>query len=184
MKQPTLLLLFMASVAMVYSQHTERYKALVNTIKAKDTSSYTYYYKNDSIKETGKQIAYERPEYTYHKKFGEVKTYYPTGQLKSIETYDGYGNILDAHFYNLDGTTWWKSKTLEIDSELTTVETYFTHETPTIITKELWEYTLGKKERYGEIYLRAVGKVKNGKKTGVWTVYDELGKVEEQVDYN
>ena len=173
MKRTTIFILFMVSVTMVYSQQTERYKALVNTIKAKDTSSYVYYYYNDSIKETGKHIAYVRPEYTYTKKFGEIKTYYNTGQLKSIENYDSYGNILNAQFYNLDGTTWWKSKTLEIDSELTNIE-----------TKELWEYKLGNKERYGEIYLKAVGKVKNEKKVGEWIMYDESGKVEEKVNYD
>jgi len=184
MKQTKITLLFMVSVAMAYSQQTERYKALINTIKAKDTSSYVYYHNNDSIKETGKHITYVRPEYTYSKKFEEIKTFYNTGQLKSIEEYDAYGNILNAQFYNIDGTTWWKSKTLEIDSELTNMEEYFTKENHIIITKELWEYKLGTKERYGEIYLRAVGKVKNEKKIGEWILYNELGKVEEKVNYN
>jgi len=174
----------MLSVAMVFSQQTDRYKTLVSNIKAKDTSSYVYYYKNDSIRETGKHIAYPRPEYTYEKKFGEIKTYYNTGQLKSLENYDAYGNILNVEFYNPNGSTWWKSKTLEIDSELTSSEEYFTNENPVIVTKELWEYKVGEKERYGEIYLRVVGKVKNGKKIGVWIIYDELGKIEEKVNYD
>ena len=173
----------MLSGVIVYSQQTERYKALVSTIKAKDTLSYVCHFSNDSIKETGKYVVYPRPEYTYDKKFGEIKTYYNTGQIKSVENYDGFGNSLNAQFYNLDGTTWWKSKTIEIDSELTSNEDYFRNENPVIVTKELWEYKLGEKERYGEIYLRAVGKVKNGKKIGVWVIYDEMGQVEEKEHY-
>ena len=101
-----------------YGQHTKRFKEITKNLIAMDTSYNEYYYSNGALKKTGASIVYQRPEYTYHKDYGRIITYYKSGTIKSEQIFDNFGNILDATFYHPNGTTWWKSETLKIDCDL------------------------------------------------------------------
>jgi len=163
-----------------YSQHTDRFKELTNKIIAEDTTQYKNYYSNDSIKDSGLVISYKTPSYTYSKKIGEHISYYRTGELKSKVLYDAFGNELSAIFFNRDSTTWWKSETLKIDTNLTNYQEYFLVENSIIITKKIKEYKYGRE--IGKMYLRTQGIVTNKKKIGDWKIYDEYGAIEDEIE--
>ena len=180
--KPSIVLFAYFISSFVFSQHSERFLELTKNLKSTDTSMVEVYYKNGTIREKGMNLAYKLPEYTYHKKFGIYKTYYKEGVLKSEITYDEFGNPLEAVFYNKNGTTWWKSKTLEIDTPLEDPNRFFTTLNPATIIK--WDKELKYGSGIGKMYIKTEGKLKNGKKVGLWKVYDEDGRLEEEIHYD
>ncbi|GAB5399926.1 MAG: hypothetical protein Aureis2KO_15110 [Aureisphaera sp.] len=173
---------FLALCSFSYAQHSEYFLDRTKGITPSDTSSVERYYKNGIVKEAGTTLTYKMPEYTYHKKYGEYKTYYKDGALKSSVEYDRLGNPLSAVFYNNNGTTWWKSKTLEIDLAISDPKKYFLSDRPVILTK--WN----KEMKYGYdiegMYIRSEGKTINGTKAEIWKVYDEEGRLMGEIDHS
>ncbi|MDC8003707.1 hypothetical protein POV27_06570 [Aureisphaera galaxeae] len=165
-----------------FSQHTPHFLERTQSIQPSDTSLVQRHYKNGVIKEEGKNLAYKMPEYTYFRKYGLYKTYYKDGILKSEVTYDRFGNPLTSIFYNRDGTTWWKSKTLEIDLAIEDPSLYFLTRTPVSVTK--WDKELKYGQGIAAMFIKTEGKLVDGRKVGVWKVYDELGRLEGEVNYD
>jgi len=166
----------------MFSQHTQKFKEITKNLIAIDSSENQYYYTDGAIKKTAKSRVYKTPSYSYSKDFGKVLTYYKSGELKSEQELDNYGNELSVVFYNQNGTTWWKSETLEIDSKLEDATNFFMVTDHIKIVKKLKEYKFGKE--IGTMYLKEEGKVSNGKKFGVWKIYDEYGRIKEEINFD
>ncbi|MBX2829039.1 MAG: hypothetical protein KTR22_12815 [Flavobacteriaceae bacterium] len=178
----TITLVLVLFVETLCSQHTDHFLEQTKAIQPSDTVVVEKFHKNGIIKEEGTALIYERPEYAYSRKFGNYKTYYKDGVLKSETVYDRFGNPMSAIFYNRNGTTWWKSETLEIDLAIEDPLDYFVSDRPISITK--WN----KEMKYGydidKMFLRSEGKIIDGAKIGTWKVYDELGRLLGQVDHD
>ncbi len=181
MKLITFLLIAFVTSYSLHAQHTERFMTLTQDIKPSKKSKVKTRYKDGTIKEEGRLAKYKMPEYTYYRKVGTYTTYYKNGAKKSITEYDAYGNILSTTFYNKDGSTWWKSKTLEIDSTLDDPAHFFATNDHYVVTK--WDKELKFGPNIGKMYIKTEGKIINGKKVGVWKVYDEEGRLEEEINY-
>ncbi len=164
----------------VFSQHSERFVELTKNIKSIDSTIHKNYYSNDSLKDIGLKYAYKTSNYTYWKKSAKHKSYYRTGELKSEVTFDRFENQLNAIFYNLDGTTWWVSTTLQIDTNLKNEEDFFDIE-HSILTKKIKEYRFG--SNVGKTYLKSHGTVVGNKKVGLWHTYDQYGAIENETNY-
>jgi len=175
------LLLFSTSTVLI-GQHTERYKNLTHALKAKKPVTFQNFYSDGALKDEGTSLAYKTPEYTYRKTSGTYRTFYKTGELKSVSELDRLGNVMDATFYNVDGSTWWKAKTLKIDSDLRNYKNYFRENDHLKISKSIKEYKYA--EEIGGMYLRAEGVIENGSKRGLWKIYDADGRLEEEIYFD
>lgn len=179
---PLLFIASMLTVSSIQGQHTERFLALTKPIKAKKSVEFENHFTDGGIKNVGTSLTYKMSRNTYYKTTGTYRTYYKTGELKSESELDRFGNVLHAIYYNTDGSTWWKSNTISIDSDLLNYRDYFRSTDHLSITNEIKEYKFS--EELDGMYLKAEGITVDGAKQGTWRFYDPLGRLEEEVEFN
>lgn len=165
-----------------YSQHSERFAALIKNLKHSDSSYVENHYSNGSIKSKGALLYYDMPEYKYSKKAGLWVEYYNNGEIKSESVYDDLGNLLSKSLYDLKGSISSEMTAILIDSELSNFKNYFLRNNEVSITLRIKNYKFGK--GIDKIYLREMGLVKGGKRIGVWKIYTQSGSLEKEINYD
>lgn len=173
---------FLLQCHLSYSQHSERFTSLIKKIKYSDSSYVENHYSDGAVKSKGAYLYYDMPEYNYSKKAGLWLEYYNTGVIKSESVYDNLGNLLRKSLYDKEGSISSEITATLIDSELSNPKDYFLRNNEISITFRIKSYKYGK-DRDG-IYLREVGLSKGGKRTGVWKMYTQSGKLEKEIDYD
>lgn len=165
-----------------YGQHSDRLASLIENLKHSDSSFIENHYSNGSIKSKGAYLYYDMPEYTYSKKAGLWLEYYVSGELKSESVYDNLGNLLSKTLYDLKGSISSEVTATLIDLDISDPIDYFYRNDEVSTTFRIKNYKYG--AAIDDIYLREIGLVMGGKRTGVWKIFDQRGRLERELDYD
>lgn len=173
--------MFLFICSIIYSQHTERFLNLTNSIKPIDSITINSTYNNGNIKETGLIKVYQQGDYLYEFYSGKITNYYKNGIVKSIEVYDSFGNLIESQLFDFEGILYCDKKTLKIDTKASSISEFITYDRHLIILTHLKRY------RFSLIpakwFLLEEGDVLNGRKTGVWKKYHKDGTLKKIIDY-
>ncbi|EDP71225.1 hypothetical protein FBALC1_02037 [Flavobacteriales bacterium ALC-1] len=173
---------FLAQFHFSYSQHSERFTALVKNIKHSDSSYIENHYADGSLKSKGALLYYDMPEYKYSKRAGLWVEYYKNGEIKAESFYDNLGNLLSKSLYNLEDSISSEMKATLIDSDISSSKDYFLRNDEVSIIFRIKNYKYG--VDIGETYIREMGLVKGGKRIGIWKVYTQRGRLEKEINYD
>ncbi len=164
-----------------YSQHTEKFNNITSNLKPSDSLTVDLKFSNGKQKEIGKIYEYEFNDYVYSFYYGKQIEYYRDGSLAYENEYNDYGILLSCKWYVGSNNLLRESETLKIDSNAKNVKEFFEKEKHlTITTKEkIYRYD----NKKCEYYLKKEGLRINGKKTGLWKIYEKDGSTKKEEMY-
>lgn len=172
-----LLLIFNLSNA----QQSDRVNEIVNELKEVGSKPDTIFYKNGKIWWKSTLTTYEYNSETFTLYTGEQIQYYKNGNIANESIYDKYGNLLSWYGYDRDGNKMIESVTTEIDSNAENLIQFFESEKHITFKREVKYYKCSYK--LGNYYLHKEGQTINGKKSGIWKIYNENGNLKKEKQY-
>ena len=170
MKKALFIILTIIFLLNAQAQHTERFLELTKSLKAIDSTTVIKRYKNGNPKEITKYLKYEFGDYVYEFVTGKNQLFTKKGLLFLEYEFDRFGCILTSRQFNEEGEVYRFVKTEKIDSKSKTVVDFLDSDKNIIITVYEKEYGLTNKN--GELFLWKEGRRVNGKKTGIWKIYN------------
>jgi hypothetical protein len=162
----------------VNSQQTEKYLFYAKKIKPIKSDKITEKYKNEKIKSsyTLTTFNFKGNEYDFYS--GKFIEYKKNGKKSYERTMDLFGSLLNSVTYLCCGMIV-KSETIDLDTTAKSLEEFlFGRKSTPIITLEKEFYINDKKE----LILWKKGIMVNGKKSGIWEIYED-GKIKKKKKY-
>lgn len=162
------LLLYFLVFQLGFSQETERYNFFADQLIPIKTKAFTTKFKNGKVKRKGFVTTYLIDSLEYEVYSGRLVKYNKNGDLSYDLLLDKTGMVLKSKDY-ISGNLFSKTKTIELDTNATTLEEFFFGKHVSVIYKEEI-YKTNKKEK---LILFAKGTLINKKRTGKWFFYKD-----------
>lgn len=178
--KPICLLVFFIQLSM-YSQYSEKYKSLVESINPPtDSIKVEHKYKDGKIRDTGWQLYYIQNNREYSLLKGKHYLYFKGGQWNETD-YDAFGNIMLHRGFDSEGNILYESKTKYITTTATTANEFFESDKHLTYVRDEKHYFYSTK--LCKYYLKKEGEISNGRKSGLWKTYYPDGKLKKEKEY-
>ncbi|PHR68757.1 MAG: hypothetical protein COA67_12355 [Lutibacter sp.] len=152
-----------------FSQQSENYTKLANQLIPTSSDSIVDKFKNGNIKREATLTTYTIEEIEYPFYTGKYTTYKRNGRKTYERVMDMFGMPLSSKVY-YGGELFSSTKTLEIDTQIVSVEEFLMSRKGISIIYEYSEYYIDKNKKP---ILWKKGIMVNGKKSGKWITYKD-----------
>lgn len=176
-----LAILFFLISTIAYSQHTDRFKQFTAPIQPIDSININLKYRNGNPKEIGLIKVYQHEDYEYEFYSGKRTCYYKSGEIKSVEEFDSFGNLINSQLYDFEGYPYCSKQILKIDTEAKDLDAFFESDKDLLVSMYFKKYRLSLIP--GKWFLLEEGNTLNGEKIGQWKRYNKDGTIKEVNDY-
>ena len=183
MKKTILLLLLSLTFNHALAQYSKKYIAFTKNLKPIDSSTVVKKYKNGNIRNTYKGLIYLINDYEYTVPYGKEQMFRKDGALVYERHFDRYGSELLIQYFNKSGKIYFTAETESIDIKSNSIKEFFnSHKNQVSIILEK-EYFIVEENGEEKAVLWRMGKRRNGKKIGVWKIYNACGKLRKEKKY-
>ncbi len=176
-----LIFFFLLISTITYSQHTDRFKQFTASIKPIDSVVIDKKFSNGKTKEIGLIKTYEYGDYYYDVYSGKRTNYYRSRELKSVEEFDSFGNLISSQQYDNESFPYCSNRTIEIDTKAKNLSDFFESEEHLSITMSFKKYRISLIS--GKWFLLEEGKTINGEMVGQWKKYNKDGSIKEVTEH-
>jgi len=177
----TINILFLFVTWCSFSQHTDRFKKFTESIKPVDSIIIDTKFRNGNLKETGLIKIYEHGDYDYEFFSGKQTSYYKSGEVKSIEEFDSFGNLINSQLYDYKGFPYCSKEIMKIDTQAKSLDDFFESDKDLLVTMYFKKYRLSLIP--GDWFLLEEGKIANGEMVGEWKKYNKDGSIKEVTNH-
>lgn len=176
------LLLFICLPFFGFCQYSERFENLTSGLEVINSWQDTLYYKNGNIKEVFMLSTYDINDYRFELVTDSTTIYYKNGNIAYQYFLDKFSNIMKAKLYYNDGTLYEEWETISLDTKAKDVLDFFEKENHLIAIRNFKFYRFDYDKC--DVYKFKEGKMKNGKKIGLWKFYDKNGTLKKEKNYD
>ena len=166
---------FFLIVTITYSQHTDRFKQFTASIKPIDSINIDLKYRDGNPKEIGLIKVYQHGDYEYEFFSGKRTCYYKSGEIKSIEVFDSFGNLINAQLYDFEGYPYCSKQVLKIDTLAKDLDAFFESDKDLLVSMHFKKYRLSLTPV--KWFLLEEGNTLNDVKVGQWKRYNKDGTI-------
>lgn len=162
-------------------QHSDRFKKIVGQLEEIESKPDTTFYGNGKIWWISTITTYKYNSKNYSTHSGKQTQYYKNGQIASEVLLGKYGNVIFWNSYDRKGNKTYECITTEIDSNANNLTEFF--ESDQHISFKRIEKYYQCSYQLKVCYLFKEGQTVNGKKVGLWKIYNEYGELKKEKNY-